>query len=66
MTHLKKFSESGGTSNKVASYVLNKPNIDDKYNILSGINNIIVEHENLFECNIKELMNQNNKKNNVN
>jgi len=55
-----------GTTDKVVSYVLNKPNIDDKQNILSGINNIIVEHENLFECNIEELMNQNNKKNKVN
>ena len=55
-----------GNIDKVVSYVLNKPNTDDKYNILLGINNIIAEYENLFHCNIEELMNQNNKKNKIN
>ncbi len=55
-----------GNIDKVVSYVLNKPNTDDKYNILLGIDNIIAEYENLFHCNIEELMNQNNKKNKIN
>ena len=48
---------------KVVSYVLNKPNNDDTKNILSGINIIIDEYQNLFQGKIEELMNKNNKRN---
>ena len=52
-----------GSVDKVVSYVLNKPNNDDTENILSGINIIIDEHQNLFQGKIEELMNENNKRN---
>ena len=52
-----------GSVDKVVSYVLNKPNNDDTKNILSGINIIIDEYQNLFQGKIEELMNKNNKRN---
>jgi PTH1 family peptidyl-tRNA hydrolase len=52
-----------GSVDKVVSYVLNKPNNDETKNILSGINIIIDEHQNLFQGKIEELMNKNNKRN---
>ena len=52
-----------GSVDKVVSYVLNKPNNDDTKNILSGINIIIDEYQNLFQGKIEELMNENNKRN---
>tara|TARA_B100000586_G_C19926087_1_gene349315 strand:- start:63 stop:653 length:591 start_codon:yes stop_codon:yes gene_type:complete len=52
-----------GSVDKVVSYVLNKPNNDDTEEILSGINIIIDEYQNLFQGKIEELMNKNNKRN---
>ena len=52
-----------GSADKVVSYVLSKPNNNDKENILDGINKIIDEHENLFKGQIRDLMNQNNRRN---
>ena len=52
-----------GAANKVISYVLSRPNNDDKSNILNGINTVIDEYESLFDGQIQELMNQNNKRN---
>ena len=52
-----------GSADKVVSYVLSKPNNNDKENILDGINKIIDEHENFFKGQIRDLMNQNNRRN---
>ena len=52
-----------GSADKVVSYVLSKPHNNDKENILDGINKIIDEYENLFKGQIRDLMNQNNRRN---
>ena len=52
-----------GSADKVVSYVLSKPHNNDKENILDGINKIIDEHENFFKGQIRDLMNQNNRRN---
>tara|TARA_B100001540_G_scaffold2343_1_gene2241 strand:- start:245 stop:835 length:591 start_codon:yes stop_codon:yes gene_type:complete len=54
-----------GDAKKVTSYVLGKPTNKDKTDIIIGINIVIDNLDNLFAGQIKELMNQNNKRNKV-
>ena len=54
-----------GDAKKVTSYVLGKPTNKDKTDIMIGINIVIDNLDNLFAGQIKELMNQNNKRNKV-
>ena len=54
-----------GDAKKVTSYVLSKPTNEDKTDIMVGINSILDNLDNLFAGQIKELMNQNNKRNKV-
>ena len=54
-----------GDAKKVTSYVLGKPTNKDKTDIMIAINIVIDNLDNLFAGQIKELMNQNNKRNKV-
>ena len=54
-----------GHPDKVVSYVLSRPDYDDRINIRNSINTVIDEYKKLFDGEIQELMNQNNKRNKI-